>query len=142
MSYNAHLVRSTSLNAWMSLEDLGEKQQEVYNCIKDNSQKGFHLTDYEIAHELGYANPNVVRPRRNELAKMGLVCVHSRKICNITNRLAFSWRTINIEPVMQVEDDRAVQVGFFAKADWERLKVFMEKKNYRYVGQGVWLKNE
>lgn len=86
-------VRETSLDAYDYLRfgkcpTLGERQQAVYNLIFDY---GKPITDQEIAHELGFSDPNSVRPIRFELVKMGFVVEGGRRKCSRTKRRAITW---------------------------------------------------
>lgn len=81
------MKQETSLLAYTQLSNLGERQKAVFDCIKQN--KG--LTDLEISRKMGFADPNQVRPRRNELCKMGLIKEKGKKICNISGKIALIW---------------------------------------------------
>lgn len=81
-------MQDTSLDAWRNLENLGLMQQTVYDVI---SKLGCP-TDLEIAKFLGYSDPNKVRPRRNDLVKMGFVIQHEKRVCSVSGHLVYSWR--------------------------------------------------
>lgn len=82
------MVRDTSLLAYMDLKpELGERQELVFKAIKNRSG----LTDREIANELGFSDPNKVRPRRKELYDLGLIKTIGKRECKITKRLAYIW---------------------------------------------------
>jgi hypothetical protein len=50
------------------------------------------LTDSEIAYfYMASKDPNVVRPRRNELVKLGKVASYGTKICGVTGKRALVW---------------------------------------------------
>ena len=84
-------IRQTSLKSYYELRDtsrLSEMQSKVYNLIK----KFPGLTDREIAKELGYSDPNNIRPRRNELVKDGFVEELPKRKCSIPPyRMAYTW---------------------------------------------------
>ena len=83
-------MRVTSLLAYSQLKPkLGVRQREVFYTI-DNAR--FPLTDREVARELGYSDPNRVRPRRNELARLGLVVEAGRRVCSVSGKLALTWK--------------------------------------------------
>lgn len=84
------MIQDTSLIAYFTERDkLYTRTKQVLALLK-TTRTG--LTDNEIMFNLGYQIPNMIRPRRNELYKKGLVvCCGTRK-CNITNRLAKIWK--------------------------------------------------
>lgn len=90
MSHSTHFLQSTSLDAFTNLKKgkLGQMQQLVYDTIK----KLGCPTDLELARYLGYSDPNHIRPRRNDLVRMGLVVQHERRICSVSGRACYSWR--------------------------------------------------
>ena len=65
-----------------------ETKQQIIKLLQDNH----NLTDREIANMLGYPDPNKVRPRRNELMKLGIVEEDCKRICNAGERLSIAWR--------------------------------------------------
>lgn len=84
-------VRDTSILAYVELAQtgkLGERQQQVLEQI----QKHPDLTDTEICFSLGLGDPNMVRPRRYELMKKGLIYASGKRLCEISRRLAYTWR--------------------------------------------------
>ena len=48
-------------------------------------------SDWEIADYLGFKDPNMVRPRRNELVKMGRVIPYTKSTCKVTGRVVVKW---------------------------------------------------
>jgi len=89
-----HRMRPTSLQAYGELPELGEMQRRVLNVIVEHAIKGEHLTDREIARELGYGDPNKVRPRRFELMEMGLITEAGTRACRVSGRQALTWRPL------------------------------------------------
>jgi len=81
-------VRDTSKRAYKQIQPLGLAQQIVYDVI----EKLGCPTDMEITKNLGYADPNKVRPRRKELLDMGFITECEKRICSITKRTVWSWR--------------------------------------------------
>lgn len=92
--HETHDMRETSLQAWLELPALGKMQQMVYDCILEHSRAGFYLTDRELAKELGFSDPNNVRPRRYELMKMGVIVEAGKRPCSISHKLALTWRAV------------------------------------------------
>jgi hypothetical protein len=88
-SHQTHLVRFTSALAYGKVEDLGEMQRLVYDCIRLNPC----LTDREIALKLCLRDPNGVRPRRFELMEAGLIQEAPKRVCSVSGRLALTWKT-------------------------------------------------
>ena len=84
------MIQQTSILSYMRKkeEGLGEDQIIVYNALK---RLGI-ATDLEITQHLGYIDPNKVRPRRNELVKMSMVEMVEKRKCNVSGRLAITWR--------------------------------------------------
>lgn len=48
-------------------------------------------TDREIADYLWFSDPNRVRPRRNELVRLGLVEPKGKRLCKVSGRLSLVW---------------------------------------------------
>jgi len=87
-----HKVQQTSLLSYFEeLPDLGRRQREVLRAILLLNQQGINPTDREIAKFLQYADPNKVRPRRYELAEVGLIIEAGDKVCTVTHKTAKSW---------------------------------------------------
>lgn len=83
------MIRQTSLLAYNALEvtTLTERYSKILQALR----KSPDMTDCEIAHMLGYYDPNKVRPRRNELVKYGLVGESQKRKCHITGKTAITW---------------------------------------------------
>lgn len=81
-------VRQTSLFAFQSLNDLGSKQREVYEAIKQLGE----ACDLDVAFFLGWPI-NRVTGRRNELMKAGVI--YESKVARTprTNRTVTYWKT-------------------------------------------------
>ena len=83
-------VRNTSRQAFHSLNNLGKKQQLVYDVLL----KSRSLCNIEIANRLNMPI-NSITPRVNELVAMGYVEESHRAVNPITNRRSIYWR-VNI----------------------------------------------
>ena len=84
-------MRDTSLLTYEEIKKefwLGERQIKVLEYIRVFPDH----TDTEIARGLGYADVNKVRPRRNELLKIGLIEEGDKRRCRYTGRLCYTWR--------------------------------------------------
>jgi predicted transcriptional regulator len=138
-THDRHRVRETSVESYLMLEQMGEMQRKVYQCILENSRRGIYLTDREIANELGYQDPNAVRPRRFELMEAGLIKEAGKRECSITHRLALTWMAAEVEPILSFEGNKVVQKKYVSREDWERLRDALSKRGYRYAGNGTWV---
>ena len=88
-----HNIRQTSLIAFYEeFPNLGRRQYEVLKAIRDLNLVGQYPTDREITKLLGYADPNRVRPRRNELMQYGLIEEAGKRECSITKKTALTWK--------------------------------------------------
>jgi len=90
----SHRMRDTSLLAYHALDDLSERQVKVLDAIRQMNSRSKYPTDREVAKYLGFADPNKVRPRRNDLARLGKVEIHGKRECGVTGRLALTWRAV------------------------------------------------
>jgi hypothetical protein len=87
------MIQETSLDAFLNIrEKIGPMQRQVYDVIRTLGCP----TDLEIVQFLGLADPNKVRPRRNDLLRMGMIQQHERRLCSVSGRLAFSWRVCDV----------------------------------------------
>jgi len=80
-------MRQTSLDAYKALLDIGERQRIVFTTIRHHP----NLTALEITGKLKKFDPNFVRPRINELVKIGLVCESGKRCCSISGRMVLTW---------------------------------------------------
>jgi len=84
-------VQQTSIQSFCELKKddffLSFSYQEILDCLK----KGHAKTDYEMAKELGYSDPNKIRPRRNELVKKGYIKAVGKRQDNHTKKTAIIW---------------------------------------------------
>lgn len=88
-----HKIQPTSLDAYLDiLKEMGERQQIVFARLFKLCREYGDATDYEIAKSLNKSDPNFVRPRRNELAKMKKIEVSQKRECRITGRRVLAWR--------------------------------------------------
>jgi len=85
------MIRETSMMSYNNLPQMGEDQLKVFTTLK----KLKSATDSELAFNLGFSDPNKVRPRRKELFDQGLVIEDCRRICSITKRTVISWKLIS-----------------------------------------------
>ena len=91
-------VEQTSLEAYIELvsdpERLNSSRRRVLLALDRMGDSGF--TDMEITRFLGLIDPNMVRPRRNDLADPlkffhPLVVMKGKRVCSVTGRLAKTW---------------------------------------------------
>jgi hypothetical protein len=90
-------VRDTSMHAYYEIIEDVDALNEIYCLILKMIRKMGSLTDREIARYLLMADPNKVRPRRNELADPAhfdypLVTEDGQRKCMVTNRVAYTWK--------------------------------------------------
>lgn len=83
------MITETTLESYLQLTDLGERQRMVYNIIKlypglCNRQYG------EIMH----IPINTVTPRVKELRALGLVRQGEKKYDKLTNRWVMTWEAM------------------------------------------------
>ena len=81
-------VQKTSVEAYYSINNLGKRQREVLECIKNFPNR----TDQELTSLLKKTDPNYVRPRRFELEKLKLIGAHETRECMITHKKAWTWK--------------------------------------------------
>lgn len=83
------MIRSTSLNSYDIIKPmLADSQKMVLETIRILGCP----TDLEISRYLGYNDPNKIRPRRNELLKLGMITECEKRQCSISHRTVYSWR--------------------------------------------------
>lgn len=82
-------MQQTSLEAYDQLDNLGERQKQVYDWLRYNQP----ATNTMISKGTGIAI-NVVTPRVFELREMKRVGVSHEAICLITKRKAIYWRVV------------------------------------------------
>jgi hypothetical protein len=98
-------MQQTSLTAYYQLkQDIKNGTYNAILSVLSNWKEG--LTDMEIASILGYSDPNKVRPRRNELVKMGYVSDGKKRICKITGKQALTWH--NLQSISSNIDNRVI----------------------------------
>jgi len=84
------MIRQTSLESFRKLKEegtLSKHQLIVLNAFREYGR----ATDREITNLLGINDPNVVRPRRNELVSLGFLEEDGKDFCMITGRKAIVW---------------------------------------------------
>jgi len=81
-------VRQTSIESY---DELKPKLSSRHRMVMLALNLLVEASDFEIAAFLNEKDPNFVRPRRNELYKMGKIkCVGKRK-CTITKKTVMIW---------------------------------------------------
>lgn len=94
--HTSHQMQLTSLYqyfpSWNEEEVNQAFRQETKRQIIKLLQHNQNLTDREISDILGYADPNKVRPRRNELAKLSIIEEDCKRICSIGKKLSIAWQ--------------------------------------------------
>jgi hypothetical protein len=80
-------VQQTSIDSYRTV-DLCDKQQTVLVAISAYPDS----TDRELARNLGFSDPNNVRPRRFELVEMGYVIASGKRVCTVSGKTALTWR--------------------------------------------------
>jgi len=83
------VVQQTSLLAYRSLNNLGERQQQVFNVIKKLGK----CSNIEISKILNLPI-NSITGRTNELMKNNLIECKEKKICTYTKRKVILWGLI------------------------------------------------
>ncbi|MFQ5531175.1 MAG: hypothetical protein ACE5ES_01025 [Candidatus Nanoarchaeia archaeon] len=83
-------VAQTSLFSYYQENDNGNVCRDQKRVIESLEILG-HATDREIARHLNFDDPNKVRPRRNELVKMGFIRSNGKTTCSITGKLVTEW---------------------------------------------------
>ena len=88
-------VRDTSLDAYMEIisnpGSLNDRYQDILIALSD---LGVPSSDYEIADELGFDDPNKVRPRRYELVYnfyKPFLEEKGKRVCRKTGKTVFVW---------------------------------------------------
>jgi len=102
-------VRQTSLLAYSEL-----KQAELtrtYKQILEALRYYGAMTDREICNVLNYKDPNKVRPRRNELVKMGEIEEKGKRICSISGKKAIMWGVLSVKGYQNVTDKGGECIG-------------------------------
>lgn len=94
-------VRETSRASYKKLNELGEKQREVYNALKEIEP----ASDREIAKHLN-VSAHYVSPRRGELAQWGFVVEQGYTYDKETQRKVIVWATA--DPMAQRQIEKAV----------------------------------
>jgi hypothetical protein len=84
------IMQQTSLDSYRRIiPQLGERQRSVFKAFAFYGRK----TDLEIANLLG-KDANFVRPRRNELVRVGLMERCPARKCSVSGRMAITWRVV------------------------------------------------
>lgn len=82
-------VRTTSREAYHSLDNLGERQLSVFQILKESS-----ASNTELSRKLNLPI-NSITPRVKELREMGLVEDKGVKVCPYTHRKVHVWGITN-----------------------------------------------
>jgi hypothetical protein len=83
-------VQDTSIVSYITLMaegKIGADQELVLRFMADHQL----LTDREIARDMGFDDPNKIRPRRNELVRIGVVVANGKRKCTVSGKLAYVW---------------------------------------------------
>ena len=91
-------VRETSRDSYKKLNELPEKQLDVYNAIKELEP----CTDREIEKHIGM-QMGAINGRRGELMKYGFVVAHGKKYDPETHRRVITWVTADPMAQRQIE---------------------------------------
>jgi len=84
------MKEQTSILSYQDIQPkTARRHREILNVL---NKYRIGLTDQEIAHKLGRLDPNYVRPRRNELVKLGLIHKFDKRVCSVSKKLALTWR--------------------------------------------------
>jgi predicted ArsR family transcriptional regulator len=79
-------VQDTSVEAYHDLDDLGERQAQVFGVIRDSGP----ISNLQIGEELGLP-VNQITGRTNELVKLGRVREAHKDVSPITGRRVIFW---------------------------------------------------
>lgn len=88
------MIQQTSLISYLEVKRDEIHLSESYRAILSVLSKEA-LTDYELSRKLGYADPNKVRPRRNELVKHGYIVSIGNRGCFVTGKQAKIWKAVS-----------------------------------------------
>ena len=66
----------------------------MLGAIRRMNRGGLFPTDRELSEFLGYADPNKVRPRRNDLVRLGCVVECGKRVCGVSGKLALTWKVM------------------------------------------------
>lgn len=136
-----HRIRETSVLSLKQVEGLSKRQLEVYNKVLEFSLIGDGLTDRETASELGYPDPNKVRPRRHELWQNGFIEEAGKRKCRVSGRMALLWRAKDVQPLFRRESANTLtQLRFIPNGDWQKIARVLEGKGFTYIGSMTWRK--
>ncbi len=83
-------IQQTSVQTFYELMEegkLGERQKRTFEGFR----KYGHHTDLEMVRILHLMEPNQLRPRRNELVKVGVLEEKDRRKCEVSSRRAIVW---------------------------------------------------
>ncbi len=84
------MIQQTSRMAYSDIKpELGKRQQEVYELLKESSLIGVNMTNLEISDCLGRAI-NTITPRIGELREKGLVKESEKRMCKVSGRHAIA----------------------------------------------------
>jgi hypothetical protein len=85
------MVTETSLMAYIEEKESGKldtRRNEVYSLLKKLNKP---LTSREIMVELGYNEPNNVKPRITELKKANIISEYDKVKCKYTKKTVTRW---------------------------------------------------
>ena len=85
------MIRQTSILAFQNIQNkISKRQALIMDVLSQAGDEG--MTDQEIARKLKKSDPNYVRPRRNELCKMGLVIGITKRVCLVSTGTSIAWK--------------------------------------------------
>lgn len=76
------MIHENSVKSYQELKPLSKRCKAVVGALGDLGV----ATDRRIKDHLGFPDMNNVRPRVNELIKMGIVMEHHQELCDVTNK--------------------------------------------------------
>lgn len=90
------MMQQTSLDAYTCLKEtkLDAMQQAVLDVMKAWSCNYPAMTDRMIQDAGHFKDSNMVRPRRNELVKLGYVVQDHKAACRVSGKSAIYWRAL------------------------------------------------
>jgi len=144
MSENKRLVQETSFLSYEQIRAstmAGDKRM-VFEAIKEATLKNAPKTDYELSLQLGFDNPNKIRPRRRELVKDGLVEEAGKRICSISTKKAITWKTVSHldDNIFKEVDGFMVCSDTIPNKDRRWVNDVMWQRGYGYAGNWRWKK--
>ena len=116
------MIQETSSESYKQICDgnLSEKQQIVLDGFKKFGNK----TDSEISKLLGFSDNNEERPRRFELAELGLICEKEKRLCEVSGRFCISWG------IKTSEDENKKDIGCLTTNEYDKAIKLLNRANF------------